>query len=339
MKIAIIGGGIIGATTNYYLNKLGHETYLFEKNKCLGNESSGTNASLLMFRPNINIYSFSIDINSIKNSISISKMWCFNYICNYFYQDKIDDLSLHLAQKSYQEMKELSWISDKWHNNVFQDYNHLQNTYSLNCQWTTQQLINKYPPKKLLLECTVKELIFNNNYVNKIIYWDSKDNIEKEINIDAVIVCNANNEFFTHVPILPVYGKTLTSKEKNIPFNFTLIDTNFGVVINQNTDEFRLTYGAVISKNEEEINNLLSSDVHSINLLFPSKYESRIYYRPMTPDGLPIIAKDKNVNNLYYNTGHGILGWTWAFGSAYHLSEIIEGKTQKNNPFDYTRFY
>ena len=140
------------------------------------------------------------------------------------------------------------------------------------------------------------------------------------------------------MPILPIYGKTLISQEKNtgVNFNFTLIDAKYGVVINQNSDEFRLSYGAAIGKNKEEINKLLSND---INLLFPSKYETRIYSRPMTPDGLPIIAIDKQINNLYYNTGHGLLGWSWAFGSGYYLSEIIKGNTKKVNPFDYTRFY
>ena len=90
MRIAIIGGGIIGATTNYYLNKLGHQTYLFEKNKFLGSEASGTNASLLMFAPNINIYSFSTDLTSIKNGINFSKIWCFNYVCNYFHQEELN---------------------------------------------------------------------------------------------------------------------------------------------------------------------------------------------------------------------------------------------------------
>lgn len=44
--------------------------------------------------------------------------------------------------------------------------------------------------------------------------------------------------------------------------------------------------------------------------------------RPMTPDGLPI-TRATRLNDLYLNTGHGMLGWTFACGSAEHLVEIV----------------
>jgi D-amino-acid dehydrogenase len=47
--------------------------------------------------------------------------------------------------------------------------------------------------------------------------------------------------------------------------------------------------------------------------------------RPATPDNLPIIGRSR-WRNLYYNTGHGTLGWTLACGSAHALSEIIGGR-------------
>ncbi|MGG5753998.1 D-amino acid dehydrogenase [Zafaria sp. Z1313] len=51
----------------------------------------------------------------------------------------------------------------------------------------------------------------------------------------------------------------------------------------------------------------------------------KIGLRPMTPDGPPIIGAGKQ-RNLYFNTGHGHLGWTMACGSAEMLADVIEGK-------------
>jgi D-amino-acid dehydrogenase len=49
--------------------------------------------------------------------------------------------------------------------------------------------------------------------------------------------------------------------------------------------------------------------------------------RPMTPDGPPIIGRGKQ-GNLYYNTGHGHMGWTMACGSAIILRDlVVDGRT------------
>jgi D-amino-acid dehydrogenase len=46
----------------------------------------------------------------------------------------------------------------------------------------------------------------------------------------------------------------------------------------------------------------------------------------MTPDSAPILGPTP-YSNLYLNTGHGMLGWTLACGSASVLSAIIDGRT------------
>jgi len=48
--------------------------------------------------------------------------------------------------------------------------------------------------------------------------------------------------------------------------------------------------------------------------------------RPMTPDGPPVIGKS-GIANLWFNTGHGTLGWTMAAGSGRLISDLIGGKT------------
>ena len=52
---------------------------------------------------------------------------------------------------------------------------------------------------------------------------------------------------------------------------------------------------------------------------------SRSCLRPMTPDGPPVIGRGKH-DNLYYNTGHGHMGWTMACGSSRIVTDQMLGR-------------
>jgi D-amino-acid dehydrogenase len=56
--------------------------------------------------------------------------------------------------------------------------------------------------------------------------------------------------------------------------------------------------------------------------------------RPATPSNLPLIGRSA-VANLWYNTGHGTLGWTLACGSADSLVALMSGRSPavKGFPF------
>jgi D-amino-acid dehydrogenase len=61
----------------------------------------------------------------------------------------------------------------------------------------------------------------------------------------------------------------------------------------------------------------------AIDLARPSYWAG---LRPMTPDGTPILGASLH-KNLFFNTGHGHLGWTWSCGTARIVSDLIMGKT------------
>ena len=50
--------------------------------------------------------------------------------------------------------------------------------------------------------------------------------------------------------------------------------------------------------------------------------------RPMTPNMMPIIKRSKRNKNVYYNTGHGHLGWTL---SSYTAQMITKEITETSN--------
>jgi D-amino-acid dehydrogenase len=56
--------------------------------------------------------------------------------------------------------------------------------------------------------------------------------------------------------------------------------------------------------------------------------------RPMTPDGPPLVGLGRH-DNLYYNTGHGHVGWTMACGSGRMLADLIDGRRPDIDPTPY----
>ncbi len=48
--------------------------------------------------------------------------------------------------------------------------------------------------------------------------------------------------------------------------------------------------------------------------------------RPMTPEGTPVMGKGRQ-RNLYFNTGHGHVGWTMSCGAARITRDLIAGRT------------
>ena len=69
--------------------------------------------------------------------------------------------------------------------------------------------------------------------------------------------------------------------------------------------------------------------------LFPAagNYDKPEYWaglRPMTPDNLPIFGRGR-LANLWVNTGHGHMGWTWACGSARITADLVAGRKPEHD--------
>jgi D-amino-acid dehydrogenase len=46
--------------------------------------------------------------------------------------------------------------------------------------------------------------------------------------------------------------------------------------------------------------------------------------RPATPSNLPYVGRSSKLRNLWFNTGHGTLGWTMGMGSAEMLADMLD---------------
>lgn len=68
----------------------------------------------------------------------------------------------------------------------------------------------------------------------------------------------------------------------------------------------------------------------AVESLFPggADYDSAEIWcglRPLTPEGTPILGRGRHAN-LWFNTGHGSMGWTMACGSARVTADLIAGR-------------
>ena len=58
--------------------------------------------------------------------------------------------------------------------------------------------------------------------------------------------------------------------------------------------------------------------------------ERRACLRPMTPDGPPVLGTGRHTN-LFFNTGHGHMGWTMACGSSRVVADLILGRRPEHD--------
>jgi D-amino-acid dehydrogenase len=151
-----------------------------------------------------------------------------------------------------------------------------------------------------------------------------------------------------NVPIYPVKGYSLTVPITNEAFapQSTVMDETYKVALTRFDNRIRVAGTAELAGFNPDIPQARKETIKMVvSDLFPeggdiAQAEYWTGFRPMTPDGTPIIGKTK-YKNLYTNTGHGTLGWTMACGSAQILSDII---TDGHGPFekqhlDVSRYY
>ena len=152
----------------------------------------------------------------------------------------------------------------------------------------------------------------------------------------------ARNSGF-RLPVYPAKGYTLTARVKNLERAPTVggIDERTLVAWSRFGDKVRMSATAEFggydrSQSPKDFNGIIAAG----NELFPDALdwdtaEYRTGLRPMTPDGPPLIGRGR-LDNLYFNTGHGHVGWTMACGSAQMLCDIVDGLDPDLDPSPYS---
>ena len=136
-----------------------------------------------------------------------------------------------------------------------------------------------------------------------------------------------------HLPIYPVKGYSITvsiDNEAEAPQS-TIMDETYKVAITRLGDTVRIGGTAELNGYAQNLpDSRRDTLLHSFTGLFPevgTPDPTTFWagFRPMTPDGTPIIGTT-GLSNLFLNTGHGTLGWTMSCGSAKIITDIITNK-------------
>lgn len=136
-----------------------------------------------------------------------------------------------------------------------------------------------------------------------------------------------------HLPVYPAkgYSSTFPLRPGGLAPTVPGVDEQWLVAWSRMGDRLRLTSTAEFAgydwrwspRNFANIRQLASD-------LFPdaadyTRGEYRACLRPMTPAGPPILGAGRH-GNLFFNTGHGHMGWTMACGSSRIVTDLILGR-------------
>jgi len=133
------------------------------------------------------------------------------------------------------------------------------------------------------------------------------------------------------------YSSTFPVRADGVAPTVPGVDEQWLVGWSRQGDRLRLTSTAEFagydrSWTPRDFNNIL----RLARDLFPAaadweQGQFRACLRPMTPDGPPILGRGRH-RNLYFNAGHGHMGWTMAFGTARIVTDLLAGRKPDHDP-------
>ena len=189
------------------------------------------------------------------------------------------------------------------------------------------------------LDTTVEQIVCTGTVIEGVEVSSAVSSVTERLQADAYVVCLGS---FTprvlaplgeRLPIYPLKGYSATfpvCDEEKAPV-VSLTDESHRIVCSRLGDRLRVAGMAELDGYNTKI------DPHRAQLIldwvkayFPgavdfTKVSLWAGLRPATPGNVPIIGKSR-IPGLWYNCGHGSLGWTLSCGSAAALAGIMQGK-------------
>jgi D-amino-acid dehydrogenase len=143
-----------------------------------------------------------------------------------------------------------------------------------------------------------------------------------------------------NIPVYPAKGfsATVNIADRSRTPELGGVDEKTLVAWSPMGDKLRVSSTAQFSGyNKSHSRSDFDNIVNTVNELWPGAVDwdslrMTAGLRPMTPDGPPIIGKGAKHSNLFYNTGHGHMGWTMSCGSSAMLVDLMSGRTTEVDP-------
>ena len=139
----------------------------------------------------------------------------------------------------------------------------------------------------------------------------------------------------TSISLLPGkgYSFTLFDRDEKPSIPSILCEGKVAVTPKDTTIRFGGTMEITHNADTKINRNRLQGIVNSVNEFYPNMKvqmpeNNDVWYgfRPCTPSGMPIIARDKKINNLIFATGHAMMGLSLATGTGKVVTEIVANK-------------
>jgi D-amino-acid dehydrogenase len=168
--------------------------------------------------------------------------------------------------------------------------------------------------------------------------WQIK-HIEEMSWYDAVVVANGVGSTALaktagdSIDVYPVKGYSITINNvdpKLLP-RVSLLDDQAKIVTSTLGNRFRVAGTAELAGENYDIRrDRIKPLLDWVHTNFPKinthDYSSWACLRPMTPDMMPIVKQSDKNAKVFYNTGHGHLGWTLAPATAQEITNLIKSK-------------
>lgn len=389
-KVAVIGAGVIGLTTAYYLKQAGYKVTVFDQErypamKCSfanGGQISVSNSEVWTTTANIKKgikWMFRKDAPLlIHPGVEWSKIkWLTKFLwhtlTNDYARNTADTIQMGLeSRKLYKDIIDKEKIQFDQSNcgilHFYKDEKYFQNAigvkelYNANgCEWdiVNPSLISKLEPTLENNEiiggawtpsdwtgdihkfCTELARILNSKYGVKFFY-DKKINSMEDLaainNFDYIVVSSGvgspafAKSIGDSLPIYPVKGYSITidldsESAKHAP-TVSLLDDEAKIVTSRLGNRFRVAGTAEFAGENYDIRrDRIEPLLKWVHDNFPKinthNYSQWACLRPMTPNMMPIVRRSRKNSKVFYNTGHGHLGWTLAPVTAKKITEMI----------------
>lgn len=384
-RIAVVGAGITGITTAYYLARAGYSIEVFDQEPHVamrtsyanGGQISVSNSEVWTTWSNVRkgiCWLFQKDAPLlIRLTPSWSKIkWLAKFLWhtarNDYQKNTIETIRMGLeSQLLYRELIAEEKIdfdqSDSGILHFYLDPDYLaaaqcvESIYTKNgCEWKmlTPEQFQSLDPALENIDvlgaawtstdwtgdahkfCTAMADVLQEKY--KVVFSFGKKFTASDVNrFDAVVISagvgsvELANDYGDKLSIYPVKGYSITINNvdpKDLP-KVSLLDDQAKIVTSTLGNRFRVAGTAELANENYDIRyDRVKPLLDWVRKNFPqidtNDYSSWACLRPMTPNMMPIVKKSDNHEKVYYNTGHGHLGWTLAPSTAAQITKIIK---------------
>jgi len=403
MKTLVLGGGVVGVTTAYYLAKAGHEVTLVEQQEALGLEATGGNAGIIApghsfawaspRAPRMLWQSLRGAETAIRVRLSADPQlvaWGLRFLreCTSERARRNTLVKLRLCQYSQGVLNELVRAEGIQYHAITRGALYLhRDPVELEAGIKKMALLAEHGQKQEILDAAalarlepafepVKAKIagairdVGDSSGDSRVFSEELGRIARDKHglsirlgtrvtalraeadrVDGVVtsagLLTADNYVLAlgvgaagvartagvRLPIYPAkgYSSTFPLKPGGLAPTISGVDEQWLVGWSRLGERLRLTSTAEFAGYDwgwtpRDFNNIL----RLARDLFPDaadygRGEFRACLRPMTPDGPPILGLGRH-RNLFFNCGHGHMGWTMACGTARIVTDLITGR-------------